>query len=216
MLIAVTAFVAALHVQVPAQPSADAPPRNVLLLVDTSDSMPVPAVTRGARSPNRNLVYEAAMALAAVLSPRDRVWLGTFGASPRLMTDPVPATEIERYARDLAEVQGGASPLWDALYFAAGRMEGREGAPAIIVITDGQSSANRRSFAEALDRLKTAKIAVYPVAPAFPSRPPPAPGVPDPTSRLRELANETGGKWNAYERRRLPEVLAAVVSAIGR
>ena len=84
-----------------------------MILVDTSDSMPMPTVTLGMRFPNRNLVYEAATAAAARLGPDDRVLLGTFGATPRLMKTAVASAELEPYARDLAAQHGGPSPLWD-------------------------------------------------------------------------------------------------------
>ena len=100
------------------------------------------------------------------------------------------AAAVAQAAAGFADTIGGSSPLWDALDTAATALEGATGRRAIIVVTDGRSTANRIGFAEILGRLERDRLPVFVVA--LDLR-----GVAgqDPAIRLRQLAEKTGGRY---------------------
>jgi von Willebrand factor type A domain len=184
---------------------AAAPPKpalDVVLMIDVSQSVAYGVVKR-----DRLLVSDAGAALADAMQPGDAARIGTFGDSIVLDTQRLhDGAAIRSAAAALGEHIGGASPIWDALLSAASALEDGSGRRAIVVVTDGRSTANRIGFAEALGRLQEARIPVFVVSLDRNARP-----VPDPGARLMKLAEATGGTCLFVER---PAMSAAIDRAV--
>jgi len=189
----------------PAQAPATAgtgPPVDVVLMVDVSAS-----ITRGAFKSDASLITDAASALASVMAPGDTVRIGTFGTEVRLnqatLRDP---DALHKAASALTGTIGGASPLWDALDASALVLSTAGPRRAIIVLTDGRSSANRHAFGDVLTKLEHARVAVFPIGLESGGA-----AQPDPTARLAYLADVTGGHYVPARRK---DVDAAVRQAV--
>lgn len=169
------------------------PPRplDIVLMVDVSHSV----THAGYFKTDRTLVLDAAISMASVLTPPDRLRLGTFGqtitVTPALEID---AAQIAGAAGALNTV-GGPSPLWDALVAAAAALTPSAHRQAIVVITDGRSTGNRLGFQEVLQRLERAGVRVCVLALDLTRRP-----GPDPAVRLRQIAERTGGTYTLVKR----------------
>jgi len=180
-------------------------PANVVLIVDVSHS-----VTYGIVKRDRTLVVDAASALAAAMQAGDTARVGTFGDEITIEPAPLKDADAVRAAgARLAERIGGRSPIWDALVAAAGTLEGAGAPRGIIVLTDGRSTGNRIGFADAVDRLKRARIPVFVVSLDKSDRP-----IPDPGARLEQLAAATGGTCLFVDRPALPAAIKRSVSSL--
>ena len=204
-----------------------APPLYLVLMVDVSDSLTMGMVGfLGADRSDRTYISEASRGLAAAVGPEDAVVLGSFGKSVRYSKAAVRGREqIERAASVLAQDFGGPSPLWDAMDLAIGAVGSANGPRAIIVLTDGRTNANTKSFAQVLGRLEHSGIRVFIVAPfssAFDTQSGRARArgsmlstAPDPSVRLRMLADTTGGRFYTFKQREeLGPLLQNVVDAL--
>ena len=180
-------------------------PANVVLIVDVSHS-----VTYGIVKRDRTLVVDAASALAAAMQAGDTARVGTFGDEITIEPAPLKDADAVRAAgARLAERIGGRSPIWDALVAAAGTLEGAGAPRGIIVLTDGRSTGNRIGFADAVDRLKRARIPVFVVSLDKSDRP-----IPDPGARLEQLAAATGGTCLFVDRPALSAAIKRSVSSL--
>jgi von Willebrand factor type A domain len=195
---------------------ADAPLR-VMLLVDISGSNTRSQIFFGnprfARAPqDLTWITEAVEGIEPALDNDEELILGAVSNVPRMTTGPVRGPSLRSTAAQLASDYGGRSPLWDALYHAAGRLEETSGARVIILLTDGRSNGNERSFAEAVERLKATGVRVFTVAREMGRRKPD----PDPYERLRQLASITGGEHLTFTPGKLDEVLIRAMQVARR
>lgn len=187
-------------------PQSARPPLDVVLMIDVSHSTVHPGFFKF----DRELVPDAAAGFASGLEPADRVRLGTFGAAIAITPTPVTgAAAVMQAAAGFADAIGGSSPLWDALDTAAAALEGATGRRAVIVVTDGRSTANRIGFAEILARLQRDRLPVFVVALDLKQLP-----GPDPAIRLRQLADKTGGKYFVVKRGGVGVVIKRAVAAL--
>jgi Mg-chelatase subunit ChlD len=190
--------------QAPAPPATPkgGPPIDVVLMVDVSGS-----ITQGVFKRDASLITDAAAALASAMAPGDTARVGTFGSEVRLNPEPLRDPEaVHTAARALTAMIGGASPLWDALDVSAVVLSTAGSRRGIIVLTDGRSSANKTSFADALTKLEHARVAVFAIGLESGGAP-----EPNPTARLSFLADVTGGAYRPAKRK---EVEAAVTQAV--
>ena len=194
-----------LHPTTPS-PRGGGPGLDVVLMIDVSHSTVHPGYFKF----DRELVPEAAAAFGSVLEPADRAWLGTFGATIAITpTALTGAAAVAQAAAGFADAIGGSSPLWDALDTAATALEGATGRRAIIVVTDGRSTANRIGFAEILSRLERDRLPVFVVALDLRG----VAGA-DPAVRLRQLAEKTGGRYLFVKRGGVGVVINRAVAAL--
>jgi hypothetical protein len=198
-------------------PHAAAPPLRVMLLVDISGStIRGPIFFTHPRLRGRwldvTLMTDAVRAIEPALDNDDELYLAVVADQPMMTTGPVRGSSLQAAAETLTATYGGRSPLWDALYHASGRLEQAEGPRAIILVTDGRSNANERSFAEALQRLTAAGVRVFPVTRDEGRRK----LDPDPLDRLRQLASATGGEHLTFRPGKLDEAFAQVMRSAHR
>ena len=154
-----------------------------------------------------------------MLGPDDSVFLGSFGRSIRLTKSALRGPDqIDRSASLLAQEAGGPSPLWDALDTAITALDGKTAPRAIVLVTDGRTNSNAKSFDQVLGRAMQAGIRVFPLSVetklATQDR-----GTrftpPDPSARLRKLAEATGGEFYTFNRgEELGPLLKGVVASL--
>ena len=187
-------------------PQSVRPPLDIVLMIDVSHSATHPGFFKF----DRELVPDTAAGLASVLEPADRIRLGTFGAKIAITPAPLSgAAALTQAAAGLADAVGGSSPLWDALDAAATALEGATGRRAIIVVTDGRSTANRIGFSEIVARLERDRLPVFVLALHLKDLP-----GPDPKIRLRQLAGKTGGQYFLVRRAGVAVVIKRAVAAL--
>jgi hypothetical protein len=176
------------------------------------------SVTRsGFFATDKDLVPAAGSALADAFEPGDRVLLGTFGTAiafaQEILTERIA---ILRAASALAEPLGGPSPVWDAVDAGAAALDGAGSGPvqrrrAVMVVTDGRTAGNRLRFSELLGRLEGRQVAVSVVALDIKH-----PVTPDPSVRLRQLANDTGGTYSLVKRDDLNSAVRKAIDDLRR
>ena len=192
------------------------PPLRVMLLVDISGSTIRGQAFFGSprmmRTLDVTLMSEAVDAIEPALGKDEELVLGAVSEVPRMTTGPVRGPSLRSTASELASQFGGRSPLWDALYHAAGRLEETSGPRVIILVTDGRSNGNEHSFAEAVQRLKAADVRVLTVAREVGRRKPD----PDPYDRLRQLASVTGGEHLTFTPGKLDEAFVRAMQVARR
>jgi len=140
----------------------------------------------------------------AVLTPRDRVAVITFGDRPRLATRFTGS--IEQLAGGLADLEvSDETALHDSLAFALHYFSGLGGKRALILISDGADSASRMTFEEVLDYARRTGVTIYAIGLDVPARPH-FPGM-----TLDRLAAETGGRsFRISETSRLGPIFEAI------
>lgn len=184
------------------QAARPAAPLDVVLMVDVSHSVAYGVIKR-----DRLLLHDAGSALADAFEPGDAVRVGTFAREIVLDRARLRDAAAIRTAADaLGDRIGGASPIWDALLTAADALQDGTGRRAILLVTDGRSTANRVGFEEALERLRRARVPVFVVSLDRNAKP-----LPDPGARLTKLAETTGGTCLFVER---PALAGAVRRAM--
>jgi Ca-activated chloride channel family protein len=99
--------------------------------------------------------------------------------------------QIENSLR-LVKSEGGTS-LYDAVYFAARDLQGREGRHVIVVVTDGGDTTSSKKFKDAAEAAQRADAVMYPIV-VVP--------ITNDAGRnlggehaLQTLATGTGGQW---------------------
>lgn len=129
-------------------------PLSVAILIDNSGSTGI------------DLKYETdsvirfGKALFGEGNPDDRAMLYSFNWEVVARTGYThSAQEIDRRLRGL-KGEGGTS-LYDALVFAARRLEDREGRHVIIVITDGGDTTSSHTFLQAIEAVQMADAVIY-------------------------------------------------------
>jgi Ca-activated chloride channel homolog len=127
---------------------------SVVLLVDTSGSTA------------KDLKYEADSAsrffhaLFAEGNPEDRAALYTFNWEIR---EQQPfSRDLRAFDARLKVMHGDAgTAMYDAVYLAAQRLEGREGRKVIVVVTDGGDTVSKLTVHKALEQAQLADAAIY-------------------------------------------------------
>jgi hypothetical protein len=161
-------------------------PLSIVLLVDVtssvSDAMAMLVVSRdpdgnlrgvkGPMSPRDLFVRAIEKGFIANLHPADRVCLGTIARtvhlSPACMADRAALGEEMVRMLDVPDgVRSGPSPLWDAVDAAVDVLEREPGRRAVVLLTDGLSTGNRRSLTTVLDHAVRSQVSVSVVAEWF-------------------------------------------------
>ncbi len=170
-------------------------PIQVLLLIDTSDSM-------GSRLPE--VRRSALRFFANVLTPKDRAAVITFNHQIRIVarfTNDVKTLE----ASTEGLIASGGTALYDSLIRSLYYFKGVEGRRALVLLSDGEDVHSRYTYQDVLEYAKRSGVAIYPIA----LEPGSAPvHVRDSmlardrqhmaaryTSQLQELASESGGRF---------------------
>jgi Ca-activated chloride channel homolog len=134
-------------------------PATVGVLADASGSMYGPET-----GPQR--MRDALLRFFGNCYAADDFFLIAFNRSPQLLlsdtNDPrALVAALDRYATARPK---GQTALYDALYLALGQAErGKQRRKAILLISDGQDTVSRYSFAELRRRLKESDVTVYAV-----------------------------------------------------
>jgi Ca-activated chloride channel family protein len=176
--------------------TSDDAPVTVGLMIDNSGSM----------KPNRERLIAAGTTFAESSNPLDEMFALTFDDDVRAAMPPdSPFTQDVRTLREAltgALNAGGRTALFDGLdagldYVARGQHERK----VLVVVSDGNDTASRRSFNEVFARVQASNIVIYTVA------------VVDPletgnTKVLKQLAQASGGE--AFE----PENATGIVNVL--
>ena len=157
---------------------------HVLLLLDTSRSM----------MQSLSEVRAAANGVIARLAPGDSVQIGTFSSSLRL-SPPLSADDSQLAAR-LSLVPGANMTIfYDALVAGCGAFTDEMERRAIFVVSDGTDTSSSASARSVIQRAAETNVAIYSVglSSRYIERGKPIVRAPDPT--LRQIAEETGGRY---------------------
>ena len=144
---------------------------------------------------------QAALGFARRLRPQD------LGAGHRLRQPrrgarrPSPATRAELEHAIHKTVAGGSTSLYNAIYIALKELkkvqrDDREDIrrQAIVVLSDGEDTSSLVAFEEVLDLAKRSETAIYAIGLRSPSEIACRGATRTPTSSLRQLAQQTGGR----------------------
>jgi hypothetical protein len=167
------------------------PPLRLVLLIDTSASVPFPA----------NAAAQVRDAVGTSLTAVDRIAIGSAGPTTSIASFAAPDLRLlPRAVSQLVDQRTaylGPSPLWDGINAAVSALEHLPGRRAIIVRTDGEATGNLMPYALVEQRAIAASVEV-----SF-LMPPPAfdmrgggvgnPLLPVATERPRQMAAATGG-----------------------
>lgn len=131
-------------------------PLSIALLVDTSASTGI-ELRYELESVNRFL-----KALFREGNPQDALALYSFNYDVHLLAGFT--RRLEQLERELKRLknQGGTS-LYDAIYLAAGELEGREGRHVMVVVTDGGDTTSAKTYHQALQSAQMADTVLYPI-----------------------------------------------------
>jgi VWFA-related protein len=139
--------------------------------------------------------------LIANLSARDRLGLGVFGRQTRFGrefgSDKPSLAAAEREVLRMDERDRiGPSPIWDAVDAATALLATRPGQRAIILVTDGRATGNRKSLSTVVDAATQADVAVTVIGRGFFFMSPDVTAN-APLVNLTLMANATGGLFLA-------------------
>ena len=127
-------------------------------------------------------------ALLAALSHEDEFAVIVLGDPPRVLVDFARDRQLASQA--VAQLAaGGPTPLYDAIYCAAGRLKTkpRDRRKVAVVISDGEDNTSRRSASQLDDITDRPDILVYGVGPA--------PRISRLDNPLIALAGRSGGRY---------------------
>lgn len=152
------------------------------ILLDTSSSM--------GENHNERLdeaVKSALRFFETVIEPKDRAAVFTFNDTPTLAVRFTNQMNVLTNGLNGLEAEGNTA-LYDSLIQALHYFGGIKSKKAIILLSDGQDSASRYSFAEALEYARRSGVAIYTVGIDMPQK------EVDVRAKLQKLADETGGR----------------------
>jgi Ca-activated chloride channel family protein len=152
------------------------------ILLDTSASM----------GENRNERLDEAVKSAlrffeTVIEPKDRAAVFTFNDTPALAVRFTNQMDVLNGGLNGLVAEGNTA-LYDSLIHALHYFGGIKAKKAVILLSDGQDSASRYSFNEALDYARRSGVAIYTVGIDMPQK------EIDVRAKLQKLADETGGR----------------------
>ena len=138
------------------------------------------------------LVSRVARDLASRMIQGDQFRVMT--AATTIHVSPTWLREPQHLVKEIAAVHqsGGPSPIWDAVYDAAGLLEGQRQPRIILLLSDGRASGNVNGFEAARARVTKAGVVIHAASPAVRAREPGEKSE-EPAYRLRRLTVETGG-----------------------
>lgn len=171
--------------------SREIEPITVVVMLDTSGSM----------TDNIELVKAGAEQFFLRLLPKDRGQLGDFNDKIQLLSGVTgDRDELVSALRDVDF--GYPTRLWDAVDAGMDSLKGLEGRRVVLVFTDGGDNSSKVSFGATVERARNEEVMVYGIG--LQGEEPGPGGRPmrtRPDSRLRKLAEETGGGYFELDRR---------------
>jgi hypothetical protein len=211
----------------PSERQASEPaPLSLLILIDVSGSMlAAPPSSPWSRQDQRlrtNDLRRVVDRIASLLEAGDCGILGTFGANIRVDGPCGPAASLSKAASGLARIpdpeRHGPSAVWDAVDASIERLQAEGGRRAILLITDGLATGNRRGLDEVTARARREAVVVNVLGVPARSELPQTEGmsvVLDPAVLLRRLALATGGQHVEYEdRNRAPLLVDKLIASL--
>jgi Ca-activated chloride channel family protein len=163
-------------------------PVSIGLVIDNSGSMRT----------KRERVNKAAVTFVKTSNPQDEVFLINFNDQVFIDQDFTRKQEDLFDALDFIDTRGGTA-LYDAIYLSLEHIrEGKEDKKALLVITDGEDRDSRYKYDTVLEFARESQASIFVV------------GLLDKESErsrtqkkaaahLKELAEDTGGKWHFPE-----------------
>jgi len=126
----------------------------------------------------------------AVIQPKDRASVVVFNDEPILQ---VPFTNrLDALSEGLVDVEAeGETALYDTLVYTLHYFAGIRGKRALVLLSDGEDSRSRYTFAETLEFAQRSGVGIYTIALGLDLRQLEARSV------LQRLARETGGRFFA-------------------
>jgi Ca-activated chloride channel family protein len=126
-------------------------PLNLTLAIDTSGSV------------QKDLAVESDAAkrfAQALLRPQDQMSLLQFATSVRELT---PFTsKLSQIDRGLGQLRGDwATALYDAISLGSGRLGGKEGRRVLVLVSDGDDTASRATYAQAVEQALRNEVMIY-------------------------------------------------------
>jgi Ca-activated chloride channel family protein len=162
----------------------DVTPFTVVVMMDYSASM----------TANLDLLEAAAEQFLLRLLPDDKGQVGAF--SDKIQFSGTFTSDRDDLIGAINDLQfGNPTRLWDAVDASVTELEGVEGRKVVLVFTDGDDTASRRSMGDVLERAREEEVMVYAIGlqseffngqRVVRSRP---------DRSLRRLAEETGGGY---------------------
>jgi Ca-activated chloride channel family protein len=152
-------------------------PLSIGLAIDTSGSM----------KPRMEEAQKAgAQFFKNVMKKGDKAFLVSFDTEPKL---------VSRWSPKIADVHAGlaklradeTTALYDAVIFSLYNFLGVKGQKALVLISDGQDTASKFSFDQALEYARRAAVPIYAIGIGIKNN------EMDVRYKLTRLANETGG-----------------------
>ncbi len=131
-------------------------PLSIALMIDISGSTGI-ALAYEIESVNRFLD-----ALFKEGNPQDAAALFAFNWETTLLAGFTRRMDLLEKSLKGLKSEGGTS-LYDSLYLASNRLEGRDGRHVIVVVTDGGDTTSSKNFQQALEAAQMADAVVYPV-----------------------------------------------------
>ena len=177
---------------------------HVLLLLDTSRSM----------MQSLSEVRAAANAVIARLGPDDSVQIGTFSSSLRL-SPPLSADDNQLAARLPLVPGANMTSLYDVLVEGCGVFTSGMDRRAIFVVSDGTDTSSSASARSVMERAAETNVAIYAVGLSSRHLERGKPIVRAPDSTLRQIAEDTGGRYvYAGTGRDLSRVFASMIEEL--
>jgi Ca-activated chloride channel homolog len=126
-------------------------PLNLTLAIDTSGSV------------HKDMTEEAAAARRfahAIVRPQDQMSVMQFATEVRALT---PFTnKLSQIDRGLGQLRGDfATALYDAIYQGSERLGAKDGRKVLVVISDGDDTANSTTYAQALEQALRNEVMIY-------------------------------------------------------
>lgn len=153
-------------------------PLSVGVLVDHSGSMK-PRIEQA-----RNAALEF---FGQILKEKDRAFFGGFAFSTQGVTPFVAnLSSLRSQVDDLPDAEG-ATALYDAIVSGLYRFRSVDGRKALVIVTDGEDTASRVEYEEMLEYVRASRVPIYFIGIGLSRLDFSL------SSKLRELADETGG-----------------------
>ena len=131
-------------------------PLSVSILLDTSGSTGIDL------KQEQDSVLHFASALLDEGNPNDTAALYTFNWQVTLLTSFTRRlTRLEQQLQGLRWDAG--TSMYDAIFFAARDLDGRDGRHIMVLVTDGDDTTSAKDFHQALEAAQLAEVSVYPV-----------------------------------------------------
>jgi hypothetical protein len=176
-------------------------------------------VPRLASSDAASVAEESLRAAARVLGSNAEVRVATFGETLKVSPTWERSANALVAAVDSVVVDGRLrSPIWDAVYLGVGLLEATSDRRVVVLISSGRATGNSHGFDEALHRAIDSAVTVHTACPAEGESSPKtlqADRPYDPCTRLKRLAEATGGRYaEPWVSRRREQQLEKFVSEV--